>query len=345
MWTEAINTIGPTRQTLLDSAADAIECNLSVIGVSGIEDRLQVGVSQAISTLLNAKIRVWILTGDRAETATNTAFLCGLLKPHHGQIKILTANPTLITQTLTEILVQSKLNYLNGYVLIVSGDAFDLILENSTLSDLFLPIAIDSRALIACRLSPLQKAQITEFVQFRMDKTTLAIGDGGNDVGMIQVAHVGIGINGLEGTQAARSADFSTPKFRFIVKLLLIHGAWSFHRISRVILYTLYKNFVIVLCQFWFAYLNSYSAQTAFSPKLLLLYNSVFSVAPPVIIGITDQYVTAPELIQHPQLYTFGQKGKFVSLLVMFSLYLNLNLILTIYIQSLLFICNCSLLV
>ena len=145
-----------------------------------------------------------------------------------------------------------------------------------------------------------------------MKKTTLSVGDGGNDVGMIQIADVGVGINGLEGSQAARSADFSIPKFRFLSKLLLIHGAWSFHRISRVILYMMYKNFLLVLCQFWYAWFNSFSAQSVCSGMLLMFFNSLFSVAPPVIIGLTDQYVTAPELLKHPQLYQFGQKGKFV---------------------------------
>lgn len=302
-WTTAINTIGPKRQELLDSAAQAIENGLELIGVSGIEDRLQSGVPEAISTLTKANIKIWILTGDKAETATNTAYLCGLLKPNHTLLKLLTSDDLHNLNNLN--------NPLSRQVLLISGPVFASILADPKLKAAFIPIALNSRALIACRLSPLQKSEITRFVQIDLKKTTLAIGDGGNDVGMIQEADVGIGINGLEGTQAARSADFSIAKFRFIVKLLLVHGSWSFHRISRVILYTMYKNFIIVLCQFWFASFNSFSGQSAFGSISLLLYNSLFSVAPPIIIGLTDQYVTAPELTKHPQLYQFGQKGKF----------------------------------
>jgi phospholipid-transporting ATPase len=306
-WTKAQNHFGPDRSFLIDAAASDIESNLHFIGVSGIEDRLQVGVPKAVSTLLRANIKIWILTGDRAETATNTAYLSGLLKPLHRLVKISTDN---LSCPLFDI------DTANGapFVLVMEGAIFTQIFKDPWLIKTFIPVALQARALVACRLSPLQKTQITQFVQQELGKTTLAIGDGGNDVGMIQAAHVGVGINGLEGSQAARSADFSISKFRFLVKLILIHGAWSFHRISRVILYTMYKNFVIVLCQFWYAQLNSFSAQSAFSSFLLLLYNSIFTLAPPILIGITDQYVTAPELLKHPQLYQFGQHGKFVIL-------------------------------
>lgn len=304
-WTAAINTIGPGRKENLNSAAAAIEIDLQLIGVSGIEDRLQPGVPEAITALLKANIKIWILTGDRAETATNTAYLCGLLKPNHILIKLLTP------EDLSGEFFRNSNFTEGGYALVISGDIFALILSDTALRHQFILVAANSRALIACRLSPLQKTEITKLVQVEFDKTTLAIGDGGNDVGMIQAAHVGIGINGLEGSQAARSADFSIAKFRFIVKLLLVHGAWSFHRISRVILYTIYKNFILVLCQFFFSFNSSFSGQSAFGSLFLLFYNSFFSVCPPAIIGLTDQYVTAPELIKNPQLYRFGQKGKF----------------------------------
>ena len=172
-----------------------------------------------------------------------------------------------------------------------------------------MPVAELARALISCRLSPLQKTEITHFVQNDLKKTTLAVGDGGNDVGMIQAADVGVGINGLEGTQAARSSDFSIAKFRFLVKLLLVHGAWSFHRISRVILYMMYKNFVIVLAQFFFALLIHFRRNRRLIRRFWCFYNAFFSAVPPALIGISDQYVTAPELIKHPQLYQFGQKA------------------------------------
>lgn len=301
-WNSALNTFGPNRQTAIDSTADLIESNLQFIGVSGIEDRLQQGVPQAISTLLRANIKIWILTGDRAETATNTAYLCGLIKPHHGILKMTKLSDIeSVLSTGTEC----------PYVLIISGDVYSVISSDLKYEPAFVKLVSDASSLVACRLSPLQKSEITNFVQTRLQKTTLAIGDGGNDVGMIQAADVGIGINGLEGSQAARSADFSISQFRFLVKLLLVHGAWSFHRISRVILYMMYKNFLLVLVQFWYSAFNSFSGQSAFSSLFMMLFNCAFTVLPPFIIGVTDQYVTAAELVKHPQLYQFGQRGKF----------------------------------
>lgn len=314
-WNEAVNTIGSQRQERLDSCIKAVESDLNFLGVSGIEDLLQAGVSEAITTLQAANIKIWILTGDRGETAVNTACLSGILKSHHKLIKLVDAS------SVNEYLSRPRTN--EAVVLLVSGEAFAFILADPVIRKSFIPVSERARALIACRLSPLQKTEITHFVQNDLGKTTLAVGDGGNDVGMIQAADVGVGMNGLEGTQAARSSDFSIAKFRFLVKLLLVHGAWSFHRISRVILYMMYKNFVLVLCQFWFAFFNSFSSQSAFNPYLLVLFNSLFSVAPPALIGISDQYVTAPELIKHPQLYQFGQKGKFVRLSISFFSYIN----------------------
>jgi phospholipid-transporting ATPase len=101
------------------------------------------------------------------------------------------------------------------------------------------------------RVSPLQKALVVKLVKRNLNSLLLAIGDGANDVSMIQAAHVGVGISGVEGLQAARSADVAIGQFRFLRKLLLVHGAWSYQRISRVILYSFYKNITLYMTQFW----------------------------------------------------------------------------------------------
>lgn len=101
------------------------------------------------------------------------------------------------------------------------------------------------------RVSPLQKALVVKLVKRHLKSLLLAIGDGANDVSMIQAAHVGVGISGVEGLQAARSADVAIAQFRYLRKLLLVHGAWNYHRISRVILYSFYKNIALYMTQFW----------------------------------------------------------------------------------------------
>lgn len=103
-------------------------------------------------------------------------------------------------------------------------------------------------------MSPLQKALVVKLVKRNLKSLLLAIGDGANDVSMIQAAHVGVGISGVEGLQAARSADVSIAQFRYLRKLLLVHGAWSYQRISKVILYSFYKNIALYMTQFWVSY-------------------------------------------------------------------------------------------
>lgn len=322
-WTAALNTT-IDRQTALDRVADRIEHGLVFLGATGIEDRLQDGVTDAIQILRKASMRIWMLTGDRAETAVNTGFLAGLL--HRDTVQL----------HLPDDSLQATFDALRGFkhrmqdapgtpfALVATGSALAPILaldtadadESSTslaieARDELLAVARQCQTCIFCRLSPLQKAQIARLVARHLDKTTLAIGDGGNDVSMIQAASVGVGIAGREGMQAARSADFVIAKFRFLPKLLLVHGAWSLHRLSRVVLYVMYKNITLFLCQFWFAWLNMFSAKSLFPSWMLMTFNLLFTALPPALIGLTDQYVTAPELLKHPQLYQFGQGGKF----------------------------------
>ncbi len=144
--------------------------------------------------------------------------------------------------------------------LIIDGKSLTFALDPE-LDGLFLQLATLCKAVICCRVSPLQKAMVVKLVKNKLNALTLAIGDGANDVGMIQAAHVGVGISGLEGLQAARSADFAISQFRFLRKLLLVHGAWSYQRLSKLILYCFYKNITLYMTQFWFAFYNGFSGQ------------------------------------------------------------------------------------
>src|SRR5947207_6343618 len=161
------------------------------------------------------------------------------------------------------------------------------------------------------RVSPLQKALVVKLVKKHLKALLLAIGDGANDVSMIQAAHVGVGISGVEGLQAARSADVAIGQFRYLRKLLLVHGAWTYHRISRVILYSFYKNIAFFMTQFWYSFQNAFSAQVIYESWTLSFFNVIFTVMPPFVIGIFDQYVSARLLDRYPQLYQLSQKGYF----------------------------------
>lgn len=160
-------------------------------------------------------------------------------------------------------------------------------------------------------MSPLQKALVVKLVKRHLKAILLAIGDGANDVSMIQAAHVGVGIAGMEGLQAARSADVAIGQFRFLRKLLLVHGAWSYQRISKVILYSFYKNIALFMTQFWYSFQNAFSGEVIAESWTLSFYNVVFTVLPPFVLGIFDQFVSARLLDRYPQLYGLSQSGVF----------------------------------
>lgn len=169
------------------------------------------------------------------------------------------------------------------------------------------------KAVVCCRVSPLQKALVVKLVKKNLKAILLAIGDGANDVSMIQAAHVGVGISGVEGLQAARSADVAISQFRFLKKLLLVHGTWSYQRLSKLILYSFYKNILLYMTGFWFAFQNSFSGQVLEESWTLTFYNVLFTVLPPVVLGVFDQFVGARMLDRYPELYKLGQQNAFVS--------------------------------
>lgn len=110
---------------------------------------------------------------------------------------------------------------------------------------MFLQLAQRCTAVLICRATPLQKATVVKLVKERLQALTLAIGDGANDVGMIQCADVGVGISGQEGMQAVMASDYALVRFRHLRRLLTVHGHWAYHRLSVMVLYFFYKNAVI----------------------------------------------------------------------------------------------------
>lgn len=125
----------------------------------------------------------------------------------------------------------------------------------------FIGIAVQCKAVICCRVTPLQKALVVESMKRAKSVVTLAIGDGANDVSMIKAAHIGVGISGQEGMQAVLASDYSIAQFRFLERLLLVHGRWSYYRMCKFLRYFFYKNIAFTLCHFWYAYFCGFSAQ------------------------------------------------------------------------------------
>ncbi|RKP14890.1 hypothetical protein BJ684DRAFT_7889 [Piptocephalis cylindrospora] len=299
----------------LDRVAELIEKDLFLLGATAVEDKLQEGVPETIHTLAQASIKMWVLTGDRQETAINIGYSCKLLQE---DMSLMICNED--SHWETKDFLEKKLSLLRPsrsglsatepLALIIDGHTLKFALEKD-IELLFLELACMCKAVVCCRVSPLQKALVVKLVKKHKKAILLAIGDGANDVSMIQAAHVGVGIAGMEGMQAARAADFAIGQFRFLRKLLLVHGAWSYHRLSKLILYSFYKNICLYMTQFWFSFYNGFSGQVIYESWTISAYNVLLTVLPPLVIGIFDQYLSARMLDRYPELYVLGQKSEF----------------------------------
>jgi len=174
----------------------------------------------------------------------------------------------------------------------------------------FIDLCISCKSVVACRVSPSQKAEIVQLVKDHTKAITLSIGDGANDVAMIQKAAVGVGISGNEGLQAANSADFAIAQFRYLSRLLFVHGAWNYSRISKVILYSFYKNITLYIVELWFAIYNYWSGQVIYERWTIGMYNILFTSLPPIALGLFDRTCTAETREKFPSLYQASQNSE-----------------------------------
>ena len=197
----------------------------------------------------------------------------------------------------------------NNLSLVVDGKSLGFTLLPDLRQE-FLQLCTSCRAVVCCRVSPSQKADMVELVREHTGAITLTIGDGANDVAMIQKAAVGVGISGNEGLQAANSADFAIAQFRFLGRLLFVHGAWNYNRISKVILYSFYKNITLYIIELWFAIYNYWSGQVIYERWTIGLYNMLFTSAPPVAFGLFDRSCSAATREQFPSLYHASQRSE-----------------------------------
>ncbi|CAI5700794.1 hypothetical protein KXD40_009608 [Peronospora effusa] len=338
----------------IDRLMEKIEVNLDILGATAIEDRLQADVPDTIYKLRQASIKIWMLTGDKEETAINIGFACRLLASDiervvisadtHSDLAAITGeleayahkedsgetpastpdgapNASLIhsesrgslvslrnqNKRLTRIESMAEMPQ-QDLALVIDGETLELALEECP--ELFLKVAEKCVAVIACRVSPAQKAQLVRLVRDNNPKIrTLAIGDGANDVSMIQAAHVGVGISGQEGMQAANSSDYAIAQFRFLSRLLLVHGRWNYVRMGKLILYIFYKNVILNLAQFWYMIYTGYSGQKFFLEWGLQGYNLLFTSLPIILVSTFEQDVPACLAHNYPLLYRIGQEN------------------------------------
>ena len=193
--------------------------------------------------------------------------------------------------------------------LIVDGKTLKLALEPDVRTE-FLRLSQYCRSVLICRATPKQKGEVVKLVKNSLKVQTLAIGDGANDVSMIQVADIGVGISGLEGLQAVMTSDFAISKFKYLKRLLLVHGHWSYYRLGSMVLYFFYKNVAFVLVPFWFQFISGFGGANPVDDTILMTFNLLFNSVPPLIQGIADQNLEATTLMRHSYLYQQGVKNE-----------------------------------
>ncbi|TSK72148.1 Phospholipid-transporting ATPase IC [Bagarius yarrelli] len=340
------------RDEALDAVSELIEKDLMLIGATAIEDKLQDGVPETIANLARAEIKIWVLTGDKKETAENIGYSCELLTDdmtiHYGEdvnqkLSDRQANRRNETGAARKNKTQEPFFPETGKnALIITGGWLNEILyekkkkrrrlrlrrlgkrvppansqDGQPTNDLekeirqrdFVDMACECSAVICCRVTPKQKANVVSLVKRYKNAVTLSIGDGANDVNMIKTADIGVGISGQEGMQAVMSSDYALAQFRYLQRLLLVHGRWSYIRMCKFLRFFFYKNFAFTLVHFWFSFFSGFSAQIAYEDWFITLYNVLYSSLPVLLVGLLDQDVNDKLSLRFPRLYLPGQQG------------------------------------
>ncbi|XP_044541284.1 phospholipid-transporting ATPase IK [Gracilinanus agilis] len=344
------------RAQALDKVYEDMEMDLKLLGATAIEDKLQDGVPETIHLLKKGNIKVWVLTGDKQETAVNIGFACRLLT---DDMEILDEKEI---QEMLEICSESNNNFggvrdcdsrlqqqQGKMALVVTGDFLDNLLlragesqapeKKPSLLDrmgqrcrsqqapkdlassrerAFVDLAIQCQAVICCRVTPRQKALIVQLIKKHRHVITLAIGDGANDVNMIKTADIGVGISGKEGMQAVQCSDYALAQFSYLQRLLLVHGRWSYLRIAKFLRYFFYKTFASMMVQIWFAFYSGFTAQPLYEGWFLALYNVFYTAYPVLSMGLLEQDMSAKKCLEFPELYSVGQKNQLFNYQVFF---------------------------
>lgn len=298
------------RASQVNAVLQSLEENMELLCLTGVEDQLQTDVRPTLELLRNAGIKVWMLTGDKMETATSIALSSRLIAR--------TQNIYSFKQVSSRSEVHNELNSFrrkNDYALVISGDSLQLCLEHYEVE--FVDVACQCPAVICCRCSPTHKAQIVNLLQRHTKRPVCAIGDGGNDVSMIQAANVGIGILGKEGKQASLAADFSITHFSHVSRLLVWHGRNCYKRSAALSQFVIHRGLIISVMQALFSAVFYFAAVPLYEGILMVGYATIYTMAP-VFSMVLDEDVSPDIALMYPELYRELMKGRALSLKTFF---------------------------
>ncbi|ALC48588.1 CG9981 [Drosophila busckii] len=297
----AANTELSNRKELLAECYERIEVDLQLLGATALEDALQDDVDQTLISLQLAGLKIWVLTGDKVETALNIGMSCKHIPPTAEVHFLLGLSEQ---EALTQRLQQLELGLAQANkptALVIDGQSISALLLHTP--EQFADLALQCKAVLCCRLSPLQKSEIVMLIKKRGKHITAAIGDGANDVSMIQEAHIGIGIMGREGKQAARSADYAIANFGMLRRLLLVHGHYNSERLAFLVLFYCYKNIIITGCMALFQLYDLYSATSVYNELFLWLFDIIYISFSFTYLAMSEKHYSEDRLLSQPYLY------------------------------------------
>ncbi|KAI9287315.1 protein transporter [Umbelopsis sp. AD052] len=288
-----------------------LESDLELLGLTGVEDKLQDGVRNTLELMRNAGLKIWMLTGDKIETATCIAVSSKLVSRNQNIHQISRLKSPM--EALDEL---DNLRSMTDCCLVIDGESLQLYLDN--FNEDFIELATSLPVVVACRCSPTQKADITRLIKAYTRKRVLCIGDGGNDVSMIQAADVGVGIVGKEGRQASLAADFSVMQFSYLTKLLLWHGRNSYKRSAKLAQFVIHRGLIISVMQAVFSAFFYFAPIALYQGMLIVGYATLYTMAP-VFSLVLDQDVSEDIALLYPELYKDLTKGRALSYRTFFT--------------------------
>ncbi|CAL1295014.1 unnamed protein product [Larinioides sclopetarius] len=293
------------RTAKVTAVIESLERDMELLCLTGVEDKLQDNVRPTLELLKNAGIKIWMLTGDKLETATSIAKSSRLVA-RTQQIHIFQT----VTSRNEVHLELNNFRRKNDSVLIIRGDCLELCLKFYPSE--FMELACQCPAVVCCRCSPTQKAEVVRLIQLETGKRACAVGDGGNDVSMIQAADVGIGIVGKEGKQASLAADFSVTQFSHISRLILVHGRYSYKRSAALSQFVIHRGLIISTMQAFFSAVFYFASVALYPGFLMVGYATIYTMFP-VFSLVLDKDVSPDIALTYPELYKELCKGRSLS--------------------------------
>ncbi|XP_044282416.1 probable phospholipid-transporting ATPase IIB isoform X5 [Varanus komodoensis] len=287
------------------AVVESLEREMELLCLTGVEDQLQADVRPTLEMLRNAGIKIWMLTGDKLETATCIAKSSHLVS-RAQDIHIFRP----VTNRGEAHLELNAFRRKHDCALVISGDSLEVCLKYYEHE--FVELACQCPAVVCCRCSPTQKAHIVKLLQQHTGKRTCAIGDGGNDVSMIQAADCGIGIEGKEGKQASLAADFSITQFKHIGRLLMVHGRNSYKRSAALGQFVMHRGLIISTMQAVFSSVFYFASVPLYQGFLMVGYATIYTMFP-VFSLVLDQDVKPEMALLYPELYKDLTKGRSLS--------------------------------